>query len=79
MLENFEFQPGNKTIYVVFDEESEFSGPRTPKLSLDQVLFIGKTSPTKILFNYHFFIFYLVFFVNWFIGLYGLSNVQHLV
>ena len=23
-----EFQPGNKTIYVVFDEESEFSGPR---------------------------------------------------
>ena len=32
-----EFQPGNKTIYVVFDEESEFSGPRTPKLSLDQV------------------------------------------
>ena len=37
-----EFQPGNKTIYVVFDEESEFSGPRTPKLSLDQV-FLGKT------------------------------------
>ena len=32
-----EFTPGNKTIYVVFDEESEFSGPRTPKLSLDQV------------------------------------------
>ena len=38
-----EFQPGNKTIYVVFDEESEFSGPRTPKLSLDKV-FLGKTS-----------------------------------
>ena len=33
----YEFRPGNKTIYVVFDEESEFSGPRTPKLSLDQV------------------------------------------
>ena len=32
-----EFRPGNKTIYVVFDEESDFSGPRTPKLSLDQV------------------------------------------
>ena len=32
-----EFQPGNKNIYVVFDEESEFLGPRTPKLSLDQV------------------------------------------
>ena len=34
----YEFRPGNKTIYVVFDEESEFSGPRTPKLRLDQVL-----------------------------------------
>ena len=31
-----EFRPGNKTIYVVFEEESEFSGPRTPKLSPDQ-------------------------------------------
>ena len=29
--------PGNKTTYAVFDEESEFSGPRTPKFSLDQV------------------------------------------
>ena len=34
----YEFRPGNKTIYVVFDEESEFSGPRTPKLRPDQVL-----------------------------------------
>jgi len=33
-----EFRPGNKTIYVVFDEESKFSGPRTPKLSLDPVV-----------------------------------------
>ena len=33
----YEFRPGNKTIYVVFDEESECSGPRTPKLSPDQV------------------------------------------
>ena len=33
----YEFRPGNKTIYVVFDEESEFSGPRTPKLRPDQV------------------------------------------
>ena len=24
-----EFRLGNKTVYVVFDEESEFSGPRT--------------------------------------------------
>ena len=40
-----EFQPGNKTMYVVFDEESEFSGPRTPKLSLDQVL--KKNVPPK--------------------------------
>ena len=31
------FSLGNKTIYVVFDEESEFSGPRTPKLHPDQV------------------------------------------
>ena len=35
-----EFRPGNKTIWIVVDEESEFSGPRTPKLSLDQV-FLG--------------------------------------
>ena len=32
-----EFRPGNKTIYVVFDEESEFLGPRTPKFSPGQV------------------------------------------
>ena len=25
----YEFRPGNKTIYAVLDEESEFSGPRT--------------------------------------------------
>ena len=34
----YEFRPGNKTIYVVFDEESEFSDPRTPTLSLDKVV-----------------------------------------
>ena len=33
-----EFTPGNKTIWVVFDEESEFSGLRTPTFSLDQVV-----------------------------------------
>ena len=33
----YEFRPGNKTIYVAFDEESDVLGPRTPKLSLDQV------------------------------------------
>ena len=33
----YEFRPMNKTIYVVFDEESEFSGPKMPKLSPDQV------------------------------------------
>ena len=34
----YEFRPRNKTIiYVVFDEESEFSGPRMPKMSPDQV------------------------------------------
>ena len=39
----FEFRPGNKTIYVVFDEESEFSGPRTPKLRPDQVFYEKRT------------------------------------
>ena len=38
-----EFNPGNKTIYVVFDEESDFSGPRTPKLSLDQVFYQNRS------------------------------------
>ena len=33
----YEFRPGNKIIYVVLDEESEFSGPRTPKLRPDEV------------------------------------------
>ena len=36
-----EFRSGSKTIQVVVDEESEFSGPRTPTLSLDQVC-LGK-------------------------------------
>ena len=39
----YEFRPGNKTIYVVFDEESEFSGPRTPTLSPDQ--FVEENEP----------------------------------
>ena len=43
-----EFRPGNKTIYVVFDEESEISGPRKPKLSPDQV-FEEKRTLSKIL------------------------------
>ena len=47
-----EFQPGNKTIYVVFDEESEFSGPRTPKLSLDQAF--RKNVPYKKYVYYNF-------------------------
>ena len=34
----YEFRPGNKTINVVFDEESEFSGPRRPTLLPDQVV-----------------------------------------
>ena len=40
-----EFGAGNKTIYVVFDEESEFSGPRRPTLRPDQV--VGKHVPYK--------------------------------
>ena len=39
-----EFRPGNKTIYVVFDKESDFSGPRTPTLSPDKV-FTQKRTP----------------------------------
>ena len=50
-----EFTPGNKTIWVVFDEESEFSGPRTPNLSLDQV-FLGKAPPIKIIVLIRFFL-----------------------
>ena len=38
-----EFRPGDKTIWVVFDEESEFSGPRTPKLRPDQVSYEKRT------------------------------------
>ena len=38
-----EFEPGNKTIYVVFDEESEFSGPRMSNLSPDQVFYEKRT------------------------------------
>ena len=34
-----EFRPGNKTIYVVFDEESDFSGPRSQFLRPDQVFY----------------------------------------
>ena len=34
----YEFRPDNKSIYAFFDEESEFSGPRTPKVRLDWVL-----------------------------------------
>ena len=33
----YEFGTGKKNIYVVFDEESEFSGPRTPNSSPDKV------------------------------------------
>ena len=45
-----EFRPGNKTIYVVFDEESEFSGPRTPKLRPCQV-FKENIPYTSLCFN----------------------------
>ena len=45
-----EFRPGNKTIWVVFDEESYFSGPRTSTLNLDQV--VEESVPyTNICFN----------------------------
>ena len=40
----YDFRPGNKTICPVFDEDSEYSGPRTSNLSLDQVV-LGKAYP----------------------------------
>ena len=45
-----EFRPGNKTIYVVLDEESTFSGPRSPNLSPDQV-FEENVPYKKLCFN----------------------------
>ena len=51
-------------LYVVFDEESEFSGPRTSTLSLDH-FFLEKRTPKnlKMLFvNLFFFFSLLVFF-----------------
>ena len=56
-----EFRPGNKTIYVVFDEESECSGPRTPKLRPDQV-FEENVPHKHVLINVLFLI--ISFFVN---------------
>ena len=44
----YKFRPGNKNIHVVFDEESECSGPRTPTLSPDQVFLKEKLTPEKI-------------------------------
>ena len=61
-----EFRPGNKTIYVVFDEESEFSGPRKPKLRPDQVF--EDNVPYKNLFLNLFFLL-ISFFSNPFRGL----------
>ena len=54
---------GIKTIYEVFDEESEFSGPRTPTLSLDEVF--QENVPCKNLKNIFFHVFFslLVFFI----------------
>ena len=40
-----EFRPGNKTIWVVFYVESEFSGPRAQFLSPDRVFW--KNVPNK--------------------------------
>ena len=40
-----EFRPGNKTIWVVFYVESEFSGPRAQFLSPDRVFW--KNEPNK--------------------------------
>ena len=51
-----EFRPGNKTIYVVLDEESDVLGPRRYFLGLGQVF--RKNVPEKeyvlIIFSYFF-------------------------
>ena len=47
---NDEFRPENTTIYAVFEEESKFSGPRTPKLYPDKV-FEEKVPYNNLLFN----------------------------
>ena len=51
------FRPGNKTIYVVFDEESEFSGLRMPKLCPGQVF--QEKVPYK-----HLFVVFIFFLYN---------------
>ena len=43
-----ELRPGNKTIWVVFDEESEFLGPREVKNESRPSLF-RKTYPIEII------------------------------
>lgn len=42
-----EFRPGNKTVWVVFDEESECLGPKRNLLRLDQVSFRKKRTLEK--------------------------------
>ena len=42
-----EFRPGNKTIWVVFDVDTDFLGPRAYLLSLDLV-YVGKHTLYKI-------------------------------
>ena len=61
-----EFRCGNMSIYVVFDEECEFSGPLIPKLSLDQV-YEERVPYTNLCFNM-LFSSLLVFFSNMFRG-----------
>ena len=56
----YELRPGNQTIYVVFDEESDLSGPRPQFLSLDQVLF-RKNVPMKESEN----IIYIYIYIQW--------------
>ena len=70
----YDFRSGNKTIYVVFDEESELSGPRTPNLRPDKVFEKKKVPYTKlkkIWFNMLFLLILVVF--NPFSGLLSLN------
>ena len=46
-----EFRPGNKTIYVVFDEESGCLDPRMYIIPSSKPSLLGKTYPIELIFT----------------------------
>ena len=55
LIENQTYRPQDLTVYVVLDEQSDFLGPRTWFLSLDQVFFRNNV-PYKFYFSKHTFL-----------------------